>query len=177
MYARRQGAVTAGTLAAIKEFVEQGGTVIAIAQSAMGAAQLFDLPVTDHLVVNGQHLPQEKFYVPGAVLEVALDNTNVIAQGMDKSVDVFYDNDPVFTLGSDAGTKGITSIGWYASASPVRSGWGWGAAALDQGAEIIDAKVGQGHLDLFGPEILFRSQPHGCYKLFFNALYASLGGR
>lgn len=177
MYARRQGAVTAQTLAAIKEFVEQGGTVIAIAQSAMGAAQVFGLPVTDHLAVNGQRLPQEKFYVPGAVLEVALDNTSVIAHGMDTSVDVFYDNDPVFTLGPDAAAKGIKAIGWYASASPVRSGWGWGAAALDGGVEMIDAKVGQGRLELFGPEILFRSQPHGCYKLFFNALYASLSGR
>jgi len=25
-----------------------------------------------------------------------------------------------------------------------------------------------------GPEVLFRSQPHGNYKLFFNALYLSI---
>jgi hypothetical protein len=147
--------------------------VIAIAQSAMGAAQVFDLPLTDHLVVNGQRLPQEKFYVPGAVLEVALDTANPIAQGMDKTVDVFYDNDPVFTLAPDAASKGVRSIGWYASPSPLRSGWAWGAAALDQGVEMVDATVGQGRLVLFGPEVLFRSQPHGCYKLFFNALYLS----
>jgi hypothetical protein len=172
-YARRQGQVSAQTMAAIKAFVADGGTVIAIAQSAMGAAQAFDLPLTDHLVVNGQRLPQEKFYVPGAVLEVALDNASPIAHGLDKTVDVFYDNDPVFTLAPDAASKGVRSIGWYASPSPLRSGWAWGAAALDQGVEMVDATVGQGRLVLFGPEILFRSQPHGCYKLFFNALYLS----
>jgi hypothetical protein len=172
-YARRQGQVSAQTIASIKEFVDQGGTVIAIAQSAIGAAQVFDLPLMDHLVVNGQRLPQEKFYVPGAVLEVALDPASPIAHGMDKTVDVFYDNDPVFTLGPDAASKGVRSIGWYASPSPLRSGWAWGASALDQGVEMVDATVGQGRLVLFGPEVLFRSQPHGCYKLFFNALYLS----
>jgi hypothetical protein len=172
-FARRQGTVSAQTMAAVKEFVEQGGTVIAIAQSAMGAAQLFDLPVIDHLVADGRHLPQEKFYVPGAVLELALDNTTPIAHGMGKTVDVFYDNDPSFTLGADAAAKGVKSFGWFASPSPLRSGWGWGAAALDKGVEMVDAKVGQGHVVLFGPEILFRSQPHGCYKLLFNALYLS----
>ena len=172
-YARRQGQVSAQTIAAIKEFVNQGGTVIAIAQSAMGAAQVFDLPLTDHLVVNGQRLPQEKFYVPGAVLEVALDNGNPIAHGMDKTVDVFYDNDPVFTLAPDAASKGVRSIGWYAGSAPLKSGWAWGAAALDQGVEMVDATVGEGRVVLFGPEVLFRSQPHGCYKLFFNALYLS----
>jgi len=175
-YARRQGQVSAQTIAAIKEFVNEGGTVIAIAQSAMGAAQVFDLPLTDHLVVNGQRLPQEKFYVPGAVLEVALDQASPIASGMDKTVDVFYDNDPVFTLAPDAGLKGLHSIGWYATPSPLRSGWAWGASALDQGVEMVSATVGGGRLVLFGPEILFRSQPHGCYKLFFNALYLSVAG-
>jgi hypothetical protein len=28
---------------------------------------------------------------------------------------------------------------------------------------------------MFGPEILFRSQPHGTYKLFFNAIYYGTG--
>ena len=38
---------------------------------------------------------------------------------------------------------------------------------------MIDATVGSGRIFAVGPEILFRSQPHGNYKLFFNALYLS----
>ena len=38
---------------------------------------------------------------------------------------------------------------------------------------MLDANVGQGRVLVFGPEILFRSQPHGCYKLFFNGLLLS----
>src|SRR5262249_17352790 len=38
-FARRQGNVGAQTMAAIKQFAEEGGTVIAIGSAAMGAAQ------------------------------------------------------------------------------------------------------------------------------------------
>jgi hypothetical protein len=31
--------------------------------------------------------------------------------------------------------------------------------------------VGKGTLYLFGPEITFRAQPHGTFKLLFNTLY------
>jgi hypothetical protein len=31
--------------------------------------------------------------------------------------------------------------------------------------------VGQGTLYMFGPEITFRAQPHGTFKLLFNTLY------
>jgi hypothetical protein len=30
--------------------------------------------------------------------------------------------------------------------------------------------MGQGSLYMFGPEILFRAQPHGTFRFFFNAL-------
>src|SRR6185369_17612947 len=55
-YARMQGQVTAQTLQQIKQFVQDGGTVIAIGNTTTGAAQLFDLPVTNHLVENGAPL-------------------------------------------------------------------------------------------------------------------------
>jgi len=99
---------------------------------------------------------------------------NPLAQGMDKTLDIFFDNDPVFDLGPDAAAKGVRSVGWFAGANPLRSGWAWGEQYLEKGVEVVDANVGQGHVFLFAPEILFRSQPHGNYKLFFNALYLSV---
>jgi hypothetical protein len=35
---------------------------------------------------------------------------------------------------------------------------------------VVAAPVGRGTLYLFGPEILFRAQSHGTFKLLFNAV-------
>ena len=35
---------------------------------------------------------------------------------------------------------------------------------------MIDARVGQGRLALFGPHILYRGQPHGTFKFLFNGI-------
>jgi hypothetical protein len=173
-FARRQGQVSAQTLAQIKQFVQDGGTVIAIGAAAMGAAQQFGLPVTNHLLENGAEIPRAKFYVPGAVLRVAIDETNPLAHGLEKELDVFFDNNPVFKLGPEAAGKGLRSVAWFADAAPLRSGWAWGQQYLDKGVAIVETNVGQGRLFLLAPEVLFRSQPHGNYKLFFNGLYLSV---
>jgi uncharacterized membrane protein YgcG len=172
-FARRQGQVTPQTLAQIKQFVQDGGTVIAIGASAMGAVQQFGLPVTNHLLEGGNPLARDKYYVPGAVLRVSIDDANPLAHGVDKELDVFFDNNPVFALAPDAEAKGIKRVAWFASPAPLRSGWAWGQQYLDKGVEIIETNVGRGRLFLIAPEILFRSQPHGSYKLFFNALHLS----
>ena len=60
----------------------------------------------------------------------------------------------------------------FDSADPLRSGWAWGQRYLEGGVIALDAQVGKGRVYLFGPEILHRAQPHGTFKLFFNAIYA-----
>jgi hypothetical protein len=181
-FAKRQGQVSAQTLAQIKQFVQEGGTLICIGASAMGAAQQFGLPVTNHLVENpstglgagGTPLPREKYYVPGSVLRMSVDTKNPLAHGLDDQVDIFFDDDPVFKLTAEAAGKGLHTVGWFASPTPLRSGWAWGQQYLDKGIEVIETNMGQGKLFLFAPEILFRSQPHGTYKFFFNGLYLSV---
>jgi hypothetical protein len=37
----------------------------------------------------------------------------------------------------------------------------------------VEAKVAQGKVYLFGPEITFRGQPHGSFKFLFNAVALS----
>jgi hypothetical protein len=172
-YRRRQGQVTAKTLEQIRAFVESGGSVVAIGNASMNAAQQFGLPVTNQLAGVGR----QDFYVPASVLRVAVDPTQPLAHGLGAQVDVLFNNSPVFKLDVDAASKGVRRVAWFADGAPLRSGWAWGAARLDQGTQIIDASVGTGRLFLFGPEILFRAQPHGTFKFFFNALLLSAAGQ
>ena len=74
----------------------------------------------------------------------------------------------------EADKKGFTSIAWVDSDKPLRSGWAWGQDQLYGGVTVAEAKVGKGQLFLFGPELLFRAQPHGTFKFFFNGIF--LGG-
>jgi hypothetical protein len=169
------GRVTvAKTVPEIKKFIENGGTVVTIGSSTSLAYHL-GLPVRNALVeiANGveRPLPREKYYVPGSILEARIDNTQPLAYGMEKNAMVFYDESPAFHLDPSAGSKGVKPIAWYESASPLRSGWAWGQQYLDQAVSIVEAPVGKGHVVLFGNEVLWRGQPHGTFKMFFNSLF------
>ena len=61
-------------------------------------------------------------------------------------------------------------IAWFDTDAPLRSGWAWGQHYLEGGVTMAEASIGRGKLYLFGPEILFRSQPHGTFRFFFNSL-------
>ena len=79
-----------------------------------------------------------------------------------------------FRLAPDAAQKGARPIAWYASATPLRSGWAWGQQYLNGAAGGVEGDLGKGKVYLFGPEIAFRGQPHGTFKFLFNAI--SLAG-
>jgi hypothetical protein len=159
------------TLPRIREFLESGGNVIAMGNASALGLQL-GLPVTDALADSaGRLLPSSKFYVPASVLRISVDTTDAIALGMSSQADVFYDNNPTFTLKPEAGAAGIKRVGWFDSATPLRSGWAWGQSALAGTAQIVSARIGKGHLFLFGPDIQFRHQSQGTFKLLFNGIY------
>jgi hypothetical protein len=176
-YQAMQGTYTAAaTFPELRKFVEAGGTIVAVGRSAMNLAQLFELPVGNHLTErapDGSSRPVsvDKFYVPGSILRVAVDTTTPIAHGIPSPVDVFFDNSPVFELNPDASLKGVRPVAWFDTAAPLRSGWAFGQGYLEGGVQAIDAAVGNGRLFLFAPEITFRAQPHGTFKFLFNGLY------
>jgi len=160
----------------LRKFVEEGGTILAVGRSAMNLAQVFGLPLSSQLVERSpdgtvRPLPAEKYYVPGSVLRMMVDNTAPIAHGFDKHVDVFFDNSPVFSLGPDAQVKGVRPVAWFDTPTPLRSGWAYGQGYLNGGVEIVQATIGKGRLVMFAPEITFRAQPHGTFKFLFNGIY------
>ncbi len=160
----------AATVPRLREFLDKGGKIVTIGTSTALARHL-GLPVSDHLVdpATRRHLPAEKYFIPASVLQVKVDNTQPLAWGMPERVDVLFDESPVMAF--DAAAAGLQRIAWFDGKAPLRSGWAWGQHYLEGGIAAAQAKVGTGTLYLFGPEILWRSQPHGTYKFFFNALF------
>jgi len=174
-YQDQLGSISSQTVAQLRKFLEDGGTIVAVGRSSeLGEA--LGLPIDNHLVERSpdgtvKPLPREKYYVPGSILRVAVDNRAPIAQGFADHVDVFFDNDPVYTLDPSAALHGVRPVGWFDSPKPLRSGWAWGEGYLDGGVVGIEAGVGKGQLFLFGPELTFRGQPHGTFKFLFNGIY------
>ncbi|MES2808435.1 MAG: M14 metallopeptidase family protein [Bacteroidota bacterium] len=160
----------------LKAFLEAGGNIVTVGSSVNLAYQL-KLPVRSALTdsVNGRSVPfsGDKFYVPGAVLRVAVDNCEPAAWGMLAEADVLYDNSPVVKFTADADKQGLKPLLWFATETPLRSGWAWGQKYLKNGIAAFSAPVGKGMLYSFGPEITFRGQSHGTFKLLFNQLYAN----
>jgi hypothetical protein len=174
-YRSHLGRVTiAQTLPKIREFVEGGGTAIAIGSSAANLAEYLKLPMSNHLAENGTALPRSKYFVPGSVLSAKIDTSHPIAAGMRERTDFFFDNSPVFALAPGAADAGVRAIAAFDSAQPLRSGWAWGQQHLKGGVIAVEAKVGKGAVLLFGPEILQRAQPHATFKLLFNGIFASV---
>jgi hypothetical protein len=161
------------TVPELRRFLERGGTIITVGTGTnLGAA--LGLPIGNHLVEvqNGEErpLPRSRCYVPGSVLQVRLDNAHPLLHGMAERADFFFDNSPVFRLGEAAASQGVRSLGWFDSETPLRSGWAWGQQYLKDGVVLAAARVGRGDLYLMGPEITFRAQPHGTFKLLFNGI-------
>jgi hypothetical protein len=175
-YRDQIGSITAErTMPQIRAFIDAGGTVIAIGSSAANLARHLELPVADHLVENGQPLPRAKFFVPGSVLSVRVAEGHPVTLGMPPRADVFFDESPVFRIpgGSAHPSSRVVPLAWFDNATPLRSGWAWGQHYLENGVAALEVRMGQGRVVLFGPEILHRAQPHGTFKLFFNAIWAS----
>jgi hypothetical protein len=149
----------------LKEFMDAGGTILTIGSSTrLGYYPDLALPIANHV----EGLDSTVYYVPGSVLDSALDNTLPIAWGMGERLNIFFSNNPVFDITAPGP---LTPIAWFDSPDVLLSGWAWGGAVLENGVPLIQAEVGNGTLFLFGPEINFRAQPHGSYKLIFNGIY------
>jgi hypothetical protein len=168
-FTRRRGNVTPATLEKVKQFVDEGGTVIAIGGASEGAISLFKLPLTNHVTVD-----RNEYYVPGSVMRVAVDPKNPLAHGYGTETDVFFDESPVWRINPSAGSGEVRTVAWFNSPTPLRSGWAWGQKHLDKGIQIVETTVGKGRVFVFGNDLIFRTQPHGNYKFFFNGLYLSV---
>jgi len=168
---RLGGVSTDVTVPQLREFLEAGGTIITIGTSANLATHL-DLPIGNHIVdASGHALPMEEYFIPGSILEARVDNSNPIAYGLGDRVDMMFNRSPVFRLEAGAEAQGVRRVAWYDSDTPLRSGWAWGQEHARNGLAAIEADVGEGKLYIFGPEVLYRGQPHETFKFVFNGIY------
>lgn len=159
----------------LKKFIEQGGNIVTIGSSTNLAYHLH-LPVSNAMVeiVNDEEkpLPREKYYTPGSIVQAMINTAETATAGLNTKTDFYFNNSPVFKLDVDAIYKGkLKPLAWFGTEKVLRSGWSWGESYLKNGIIAFEASIGKGKLFAFGPEITFRAQSWGTFKLLFNQLY------
>ena len=168
-YRHMLGSLTAEhSVARLKEFMEKGGDIVTVG-SATNLAYHLKLPVENAL----SKVKADQFYIPGSILRVNVDTLQQANYGIPAQVDVVFNNSPVFLLPEQAKAQFIIPLAWFDQQDALRSGWAWGQKHLKGGVAAFVAPIGKGKLYAFGPEITFRAQAHGTFKMLFNQLYTS----
>jgi hypothetical protein len=157
------GGIGESGVAALKEFVRAGGRIVAIEEATDFAMELFGLGVKN--AVSG--IRAQDFYVPGSILKTTVTASHPLARGMSDVVHVWFsENSRAFDV-SDAS---ITVVARYAADNPAVSGWILGPQHLAGKPALLEAKVGQGSVVLFGFQPNYRAQTVATWPLLFQAL-------
>jgi len=160
----RTGLGTEG-VAAIREFVQKGGTLVAL--NAATAFPMDRLGIGVRNVVAGKST--KEFWCPGSTLKVTFDNTNPIAYGMPAHGLALYLDSPAFEITAQDAENYATVVR-YEDRDLLESGWLVGEENLTRRAAVVSVKSGQGRVVLIGFPAQHRAQTHGTYKLLFNSL-------
>jgi hypothetical protein len=184
---------------ALKTFVEQGGTLVALDSASLLAVEQFGLPVRNVLSgLSGSERGEEAaqpaaresapraaaaqstgrdrlgpdsaaFYAPGSIVRTRVDVSHPVAYGSAPEGIAWFEQSPAFEVNGNA--RAIVT--YPAAGSPLLSGWLLGGDKLNGRAAVVEAPLGGGRVILFGFRPQYRAQTWATFKLFFNALYYS----
>jgi len=161
-------------VAALRAFVEKGGTLVTFAEAGDFAIQKFELPLRN-VVANR---PSKEFWSPGSTLRVRIDNTNPLAYGMPtEGLAVFLANNQAYEVLPTSYNERVERIVTFAERDILQSGWLLGEDALARKAAMVSVEVGQGKVALIGFRAQHRAQTHGTFKLVFNTLLSGPDSR
>jgi hypothetical protein len=149
--------------AALRDFVEQGGTLAALDSATLFAIDELRLPVKNALA----GVPPADFYCPGSILAARADLAHPLAHGLPERTPVWFEGSPAFEV-----EKGEAVLR-YGEDDPLLSGWLVGGARLKGKAALVEVPLGKGRVVLFGFRPQYRAQSRVTYAALLNALYLS----
>ncbi len=150
----------------LKQYVEAGGRLIAFDGATELLIEQLGLPVRN--VVEG--LPSERFFVPGTLVGLTVDEDDPLGWGMPEEAAAFFSRSAAFDATGDA----VEIVARYAEDELLLSGWALGGERYLAGrGALARVPVGAGDVILFGFRPQFRGQPRGTFKLLFNALHGA----
>jgi hypothetical protein len=174
------GGLGAAGVTALRAFVEQGGTLVAIDGAARFAIEQLRLPVRDALdqwTRTGRRPAPEapaeqgatEFYAPGSLLEAQPTADHPLVHGAEPSIAVWYESSPAFV--AEGGPARILLR--YPARNPLLSGWLIGPEKIQGLGALAEVPLGSGRVVLFGFRPQYRAQSWGTYVILLNALFGA----
>jgi hypothetical protein len=160
---------------ALRDFVDKGGTLIALANSSdVVMGEDFNLPVRNALVPpeGRRGGAQGEFNIPGSLLRLHIDTHHPVGCGLPPEVAAFVDSPIAFQTSSPAPDTQRSVIAWYPEdvKDILVSGYARGAERLERKAAAVAFARGKGKVVLFGFRVQHRAQTEGTFQLLFNAI-------
>jgi hypothetical protein len=155
---------------ALKKYVQTGGTIVLLDSAAELGIKDFALPFSNILA----GIKHEKFYCPGSLLSLQVDNHDPIGWGMEEEGFIFFSESPAFRT-SPPLVKSLNRkvvAGFNETGPHLLSGYIKGEKMLDRAVMIIRFDYHQGHVIVLGGRVQHRSQTFGTFKFLFNSLYS-----
>ncbi|MBM3291415.1 peptidase M14 family protein [Candidatus Bathyarchaeota archaeon] len=150
----------------VKEFINDGGTILALNESSNFAIEEFKLPVKNMLT----DVKPTEFTCPGSTLHVNVASENQLAWGVQKDLLIIFRTALAFEVKPSKDADKCNVILSYPEERIMESGWLQGEEKLSRKAALVEAKVGKGRVILYGFAPQFRAQSDAAFKLVFNAL-------
>ena len=181
-------------VAALEDFAEHGGRIVALDSASELLIQEFGLPVRNVLA----NVSSSQFYAPGSLLRIDVDPHLPETRGMQDQSVAFFVNSQAFQVwdpkgpaspprftGSNEREKdpftqpgdhdGIRILAVYPKANPLLSGWLMGEQHIEGKVAAVSLPFGQGRIVLIGFRCQFRGQPENTFPLLFNSLLVDSG--
>jgi hypothetical protein len=156
---------------ALRDFVEAGGTLVALASSCEYVLDQFNVPVVNTLA----RAKPDDFSCPGSLLRGHVRGGHPVTFGLPAELALFVDASIAF----QTSPPGPELERWVLASYPedprdvLLSGWIRGEDRLTKRAAAVALTTGKGRLVLLGFRPQHRAQTAATFPFLFNALYWS----
>ena len=155
-------------VAKLEKFVRDGGTLVFLNRSSVFAIEHFNLPIKD----IAKNWKRSEFFIPGSILRIDTDGRHAISKGDSKSI-AWFERSPVFELGrvTEDGTFARVVAKYPENPDDILlAGWALGKEKIAGKAAIVEVRMGNGKIVLFGFRPQYRGQSTATFDLLFNAI-------
>ncbi|MFC1633731.1 M14 metallopeptidase family protein [Planctomycetota bacterium] len=173
------GGIGSEGIITLQNFVREGGTLVCIDSSCNLPIEHFNIPVRNLL----REKSSKEFYCPGSILRIWIDQEHPIGYGSPEWISGYFKKSQAFELTETSESKNkdrrpeirfpARIVARYSDTVLLESGWIRGEGLIADKPGIVEVQYGKGKIILLGFRVQHRGQPHGTFRLLFNAILSS----